>query len=92
MLPFTAPNAPCCRAKYFRLRLPNTRNTAVTHPSITREARNSSGDRDTIMATTPTKVMALERSDTTDCSRAICTLSASLVKRLMSSPWVWASK
>ena len=56
------------------------------------EARNSIGDRAIIMATTPTKVMALEISCTTDCSRAICTLSASLVKRLISSPWVWASK
>ncbi len=29
----------------------------------------------------------LEIRETTLCSRAICTLSASLVKRLMSSPW-----
>ena len=43
-------------------------------------------------STVDTKVTTLEMRETRLCSSAICTWSASLVKRLMSSPWVWASK
>ena len=39
-----------------------------------------------IMMTSPANIKQLETIDTMLCSRAVCTLSASLVKRLISSP------
>ena len=42
--------------------------------------------------TTPMKLSALVMRFTKLCSMAKETLSASLVKRLISSPWGWASK
>ncbi len=62
--------------------------SAITRAIIT----NSSGLSSSIITMQPTRVSALERNCTRLCSSIICTLSKSLVKRLISSPWVWVSK
>ena len=90
--PFTLPRCICWRTKYFRLlALLNLINANIT-------ARKKNTMRDSLqlkmrsMEKVPMMVIKLSISMVKLPFKASVMVSTSLVKRLMSSPWVWVSK
>ena len=78
--------------KYFRLRRPLKRIKAIIKARKTKTIMDSRQSSTTSMIRVPVMVMKLWISMVKLPFNASVMVSTSLVKRLMSSPWVWVSK
>ena len=90
--PLTAASASCCALKYFLLHFPlyQIKNPLATKNSNTINVRRAL--KTNSMLRVPISIKKLWISMENVPFNASCTVSTSFVKRLISSPWVCASK